>query len=88
MATVNSICTIHTAETQYYSQYGRYATSMAELGTAQLIDRDLASGEKRGFKFTIQPAQTGHVVSAAPVRFGTAGTRTYFSDQSMSIHQQ
>jgi hypothetical protein len=26
-------------------------------------------------------------VSAAPLQFGTAGTHTYFSDQSMSIDQ-
>jgi type IV pilus assembly protein PilA len=97
MAAVKAITTIHTAETQYYSQYGQYATSLTQLGPptsgtagpsgAELIDRDLASGEKGGFKFNLQPTATGYAVAAVPLQFGTAGTHTYFSDQSMSIHQ-
>src|SRR5439155_20543860 len=61
MAAVKAITTIHTAETQYYSQFGQYATSPTQLGPptsgasgpngAELIDRDLATGEKGGFKF-------------------------------------
>ena len=96
MAAVKAITTIHTAETQYYSQYGQYATSLTQLGPptsgtagpsgAELIDRDLASGEKGGFKFNLQPTATGYAVAAVPLQFGTAGTHTYFSDQSMSIH--
>jgi prepilin-type N-terminal cleavage/methylation domain-containing protein len=97
MAAAKAITTIHTAETQYYSQYGAYATSLAQLGPpasgnpgpngAELIDRDLASGEKGGFKFVLQQTQTGYALQVAPVAFGTGGTHTYYSDQSMSIHQ-
>jgi type IV pilus assembly protein PilA len=97
MAAVKAINTIHTAETQYYSQYGNYATSLTQLGPpasgtpgpsgAELIDRDLASGEKGGFRFVIQQTQTGYALQVNPVAFGTGGTHTYFSDQSMSIHQ-
>jgi type IV pilus assembly protein PilA len=97
MAAVKAITTVHTAETQYYSQYGQYATALAQLGPptsgtasangAELIDRDLASGEKGGFKFTLQPTQTGYALTAVPTQFGTSGTHTYFSDQSMAIHQ-
>jgi prepilin-type N-terminal cleavage/methylation domain-containing protein len=97
MAAVKAINTIHTAETQYYSQFGNYATSLIQLGPpasgtpgpsgAELIDRDLASGEKGGFRFVIQQTQTGYALQVNPVAFGTAGTHTYFSDQSMSIHQ-
>jgi type IV pilus assembly protein PilA len=97
MAAAKAITTIHTAETQYYSQYGQYATSLAQLGPptsgtpgpngAELIDRDLASGEKGGFKFVLQQTQTGYSLNVNPVAFGTSGTHTYFSDQSMSIHQ-
>ena len=96
MAAVKAITTIHTAETQYYSQYGQYATALTQLGPptsgaagpngAELIDRDLASGEKGGFKFVLQPTQTGYALAANPTQFGTSGTHTYFSDQSMSIH--
>ena len=97
MAAAKAITTIHTAETQYYSQYGQYATSLAQLGPpasgtpgpqgAELIDKDLASGEKGGFKFILQQTQTGYALSVNPVAFGTSGTHTYYSDQSMSIHQ-
>src|SRR6202167_877203 len=97
MAAAKAITTIHTAETQYYSQYGAYATTLAQLGPpasgtpgpsgAELIDRDLASGEKGGFKFVLAQTQTGYALNVNPVAFGTSGTHTYFSDQSMSIHQ-
>jgi hypothetical protein len=35
-----AITTIHTAEIQYYSQYGKYATTLAQLGPngAELIE--------------------------------------------------
>ena len=97
MAAVKAITTIHTAETQYYSQYGGYATTLTQLGPpasgtpgpagAELIDRDLATGEKGGFHFQLTQSQTGYSLLVNPTAFGTSGTHTYFSDQSMSIHQ-
>ena len=97
MAAQKAINTIHTAETQYYSQYGQYATSLTQLGPptsgtasasgAELIDKELAAGEKGNFKFTIAPTPTGYTVTAIPTQFGVSGNHTYFSDQSMAIHQ-
>jgi type IV pilus assembly protein PilA len=87
MNAVKAILTIHTAETQYYSQYGQYATSIGQLGAAELIGRDLAIGEKGGFRFALQATATGYALIAVPIRFGASGTNTYFSDQSMSIHE-
>ena len=97
MAAVKAISTIHTAESMYYSQYGQYATTLTQLGPptngaagpngADLIDRDLASGTKGGFKFNLQPAQAGYAVTVTPEAYGASGTHTYYSDQSMSIHQ-
>ncbi len=96
MAAVKAITTIHTAETQYYSQYGQYANSLAQLGPptngtpgangAELIDKELAAGEKGHFKFTLQPAPGGYSLSVVPIDT-SAGTHTYFSDQNMAIHQ-
>lgn len=96
MAAEKAITTVHTAETQYYSQYGQYATTLAQLGPpasgapspngADLIDRDLASGEKGNFKFVLQQTPTGYALAVTPTAFGTSGTHTFFSDQSMSIH--
>src|ERR1700685_1153567 len=66
MAAVKAITTIHTAETQYESQFGQYATSLTQLGPngANLIDRDLASGHKAGFEFVLRPTHAGYSVSA------------------------
>jgi prepilin-type N-terminal cleavage/methylation domain-containing protein len=97
MAALQAIKAIHQAETMYYSQYGKYAGSLTELGppttgaagpaAADLIQEDLASGEKQGYKFTVTAVQGGYVINAAPVAFGNSGSRTFYSDQSMAIRQ-
>ena len=94
---VKAITTIHTAEVQFYSSYGRFAASMQELGppasgaegpgAAGLIERDLATGEKGGYKFTLSATTTGYTISAVPTQFGSSGSKTYFSDQGMGIHE-
>src|SRR5664279_5653090 len=55
-AAIKAVQTIHQMEVQYQSQYGKYATSLAELGppasgaaspaSADLIGNDLAQGLK------------------------------------------
>jgi type IV pilus assembly protein PilA len=97
MAAIRQIGTIHTAQTQYFSQFGRYATSLAELGPpasgaagpsgADLIPGDLAAGLKTGYQFTVQGTPTGYHVNANPTTFGSTGRRTFFSDQSMVIRE-
>src|SRR5262249_6534306 len=59
MAAVRQIHTIHTAQIQYYSQFGRYATTLAELGPptsgspgptgADLIPKTLTEGKNTGY---------------------------------------
>jgi type IV pilus assembly protein PilA len=93
---MKAITTIHTAQVQYYSSFGRFATSMQELGppasgadgpsAANLIERDLATGDKGGYKFTLTPTPTGYAISAVPDQYGTSGSKTYYSDQGMGIH--
>ncbi len=96
-AAIRQIQTIHTAETQYYSQFGKYATALTELGppasgqagpaAADLIPGDLAAGLKTGYKFTVQGTPTGYTVNADPVTFNGTGRRTFFSDQSLVIRE-
>ncbi len=96
-AAVKAIQTIHTVQVQYNSQYGRYATSLTELGppatgsptaaAADLIGNDLAQGEKSGYKFTLTGSPGGYVINATPVTFGSSGSRTFYSDQSMVIRE-
>ncbi|MBI1896981.1 MAG: prepilin-type N-terminal cleavage/methylation domain-containing protein [Acidobacteria bacterium] len=96
-AAIRQIGTIHTAETQYYSQFGRYATSLAELGppaggnagpnAADLIPGDMAAGKKTGFVFQLQGTPIGYVINANPEAFGSSGRRTFYSDQTLVIRQ-
>jgi prepilin-type N-terminal cleavage/methylation domain-containing protein len=96
MGALKAIQTIHQMEVQYQSQYGRYANSLAELGppasgaaspaAADLIDGTLAGGVKAGYKYTITGGNGGYIVTAVPETFGTSGSRTFFSDQTMVIH--
>lgn len=96
-AALQAVKTIHEAEAQYFSQYGRYANSLTELGpptsgtaganAADLIHEDLASGTKGGYKFVLAATPNGYTINAQPVSFGNTGSKTYYSDQSMSIRQ-
>ena len=94
-AAIRAIQTIHTAQVQYNSQYGRYATTLTELGppsngapsaaAADVISTDLSQGEKEGYKFSIAGNGSTYTVNANPSAYGTTGTHTYFSDQTMVI---
>jgi prepilin-type N-terminal cleavage/methylation domain-containing protein len=96
-AAIREMQTLHTSQTQYYSQFGRYATSLAELGppaggqegpsAANLIPGELAKGVKSGYKFTMTGGPNGYTILAVPEVFGNTGRRTFFSDQSLVIHQ-
>jgi type IV pilus assembly protein PilA len=94
---IKAITTIHTAQAQYYSQFGRYATTLTELGPpsggnanaagADLLSGDLAMGEKGGYRFTMQATPIGYTVNGDPVAFNNTGGRTFYSDQSLVIRQ-
>ena len=96
-AAIGALRAVHEAEVQYYSTYGRYATTLTELGpptsgapspaAADLLQEDMASGTKGGYKFVITATPTGYKINANPVAFGSSGRRTFFSDQSMAVHQ-
>jgi type IV pilus assembly protein PilA len=94
MAALRTIDTIHAAQAQYYSQFGRNAESLQQLGppaggqpgpaAADLISGDLAAGQKSGYVFTVSPTKEGYTVTAVPQVFGQSGRRTFFSDQTMA----
>ena len=94
-AAIQAIQTIHAVETQYYSQFGRYAVSLAELsppasGTAgpaaaDLISKDLSEGKKSGYVFTVSATPTGYAISAVPEAFNSSGRRTFYSDQTLVV---
>ncbi len=97
MAAIQQIKTIHQAQSMYYSQFGRFAKSLAELGPpasgspgpdgADLIPGDLAKGEKTGYKFILQGVDGGYTIQAIPIVFGSTGRRTFYSDQTLVIRE-
>ena len=97
MAATRELHNLITAETQYMSQFGRYATSLAELGPptsgqpnpsgADLITGEMAKGVKNGYKFTLQGSPQGFSAQASPQAFGGTGRRTFFADQTGTIRQ-
>jgi prepilin-type N-terminal cleavage/methylation domain-containing protein len=94
MAAVAEISTINKAEVQYYSQFGQYATALAQLGppasagaaegpqAAGLIPNGLATGASGGYNFTITPSPQGYAVSAVPKSYNSTGRRTFYTDQN------
>ena len=99
MSAIAEIRTINQAQVQYQSQFGQYATSLAQLGppatagaaegpqAAGLIPGGLASGTASGYNFTVTQTQTGYSISAIPKTFGTTGRRTFYSDQTAVIRE-
>ncbi len=99
---IKAVTTIHTAQAQYQSQYGRFASTLAELGPpaagspnasaagligAGLIGAGMASGVKSGYKFALRSTEAGYSVNSDPVAFNNTGKRTFYSDESLIIHQ-
>jgi prepilin-type N-terminal cleavage/methylation domain-containing protein len=97
MAAIQQIRTLHQAQIQYYGQFGRYASTLAELGppasgsagpqAADLIPKSLADGKGTGYLFTVTGTPSGYSINANPEQFGSSGRRTFFSDQSGVVRQ-
>ncbi len=97
MAAIQQIKTIHAAQAQYMSQFGRFATKLEELGPpasgqagpegADLIPGDLAKGVKTGYNFIVTGGPGGYTVNANPQVFNSTGRRTFFSDQTLVIRE-
>jgi prepilin-type N-terminal cleavage/methylation domain-containing protein len=95
MAVIREIGSIHQAETQYYSQFGKYATNLSQLGppvsgadspeAANIIPKVLADGKKNGFTYTLIATPSGYAITAIPDSFGNTGSRTFYSDQTLVI---
>jgi type IV pilus assembly protein PilA len=96
-AAIRQIGTIHQAETQYYSEFGKYADTLAELGppasgapgpsAADIIPKNLADGKNSGYIFAVAGSPTGYAVTAVPEAFNSTGSRSFYSDQTLEIRQ-
>jgi len=98
MAAIKTLQTINTTEIQYQSQFGKFATAIAQLGppptgggegpeAAGLISGTLATGTASGYNFTITQTPGGYAVSAAPKTFGSTGRRTFYTDQTGIVRE-
>jgi type IV pilus assembly protein PilA len=97
MAVIREIQTINSMQTQYMSQFGRFATSLTELGpptsggpgpqAADLIPSSLSAGDKDGYTFVLAGTPGGYTLNANPKVFNSSGRRTFFSDQNMIVRQ-
>lgn len=100
VAAIQQIKNLQTAQQQYMSQFGRFATSLQELGPAgsgqagpsgaDLIAEDMAKeGVKSGYHFTLEGDEKtgGYVIRAVPVSFGSTGRRTFYSDQTLIVRE-
>lgn len=107
---INSIQVINKAEIQYQSTYpvNGFACALSSLGGdpasgapsatgGQILQQDLAGGDKSGYLFTInnctkvtingQDRFTGYTVTAVPETVGKTGDRGFCSDQFGTIKQ-
>jgi type IV pilus assembly protein PilA len=97
MAVLRELETFYNAQTQYYSQFGKYASTLTELGPptsgaagpsgADLIPKVLAEGSHNGFKYAMTGAQATFAVSAQPESFNNTGRRTFYMDQTKVVRQ-
>ena len=99
MGAIRTVQTINTVQIQYQSQFGQYASSLAQLGppagaggsegpqAANLISGNLASGTSGGYNYTVTQTPTGYAVVAVPKAYNNTGRRSFYSDQTGVIHE-
>ena len=95
MAVIREIGSIHVAQTQYSSQFGKYASNLAQLGPpisgadgpegANLLPKVLTEGKKNGYVYSLTATPGGYAITAVPESFGNSGSRTFYSDQTLVI---
>lgn len=96
LAVQQEVQTINTAQVQYQSQFGKFASSLAELGpptsgtpgpaAADLIPSALAAGDKDQYTFVLTATPGGYTINANPKVYNSSGRRSFYSDQSMVLH--
>jgi prepilin-type N-terminal cleavage/methylation domain-containing protein len=94
-AAIRAIGVIQVAEAQYMAEFGRFATTLPQLGppsagtsgpsAAELIPEDLAAGTNSGYFFTVAARPGGYVVQAAPD--ASPGRFTFYSDETLVIRR-
>ncbi|MCY4593700.1 MAG: prepilin-type N-terminal cleavage/methylation domain-containing protein [Bryobacterales bacterium] len=95
VAAIKSCETINTAQMQYFTQFHRYASTLAELGpppgdagpspaSANLVDENLVDGIHLGYAFSMIGTPAGYSVNADP-QSPESGRRTFYTDHSTVV---
>lgn len=91
-ASIQTLRTIHKAEATYAFTIGKGAYgTLDQLAAAQLIDSELASGIRNGYKFTVAVSTGGHRESpgfqavGVPLTYEGTGIRSFYVDENSII---
>jgi hypothetical protein len=68
-------------------KHHRYGT-LEELYNASLIDAELGSGTKAGYRFQLAPLETSFKLTAVPIQYGKTGDWSFYLDESGVIRGQ
>ena len=52
-----------------------------------MLPSSLTAGGKDGHIFVVAATQAGYAVNVAPEHFNSDGSRTFYSDQTLEIHE-
>lgn len=84
---IHSLKTISSAEYAYQGTFAKYGT-LQELAESGLIDPNLASGTKNGYRFTVTLDSSNpeaFEVTGIPVTYQSSGTRSFYVDETFVI---
>ena len=98
MAAIRTLQTLNTDQVLYFSIYGRFASTLMEMGPApggagrsasgaDLIGEDLALGLKSGYVFTMVGTPSGYTINADPQIYDVTGSRSFYTDHANIIRQ-
>jgi len=86
---IADIRSIHIAESEFFSRYGRYA-SLSELGQRGigLLGGELAEGRSQPQAFLLRITGSGYTIQTAPIDHGPTRFRSFYSDQTLVIRER
>src|ERR1044072_1614212 len=86
---LTSLRSLRIAEESYRFklEHHRYG-ALEELYNAGLIDAELGSGTKAGYRFVLAPLETSFKLTAIPVEYGRTGDWSFYLDESGVIRGQ
>ncbi len=96
-AALGHLRTLHTAQVQYQAQYGRYASTLAELGPpaagdespagAGLIPKRLADGAASRYRFSLNGTPGGYTITALPDAKPGANRLSFYTDETRAVRE-